>query len=373
MRALLVLAFLPVLLAGAAFAQNATDNSTATGNATATSSGPTAASVTMHAHVEGDTYYWTQGSDAQRNPTLSFAPGTQVTVTVVDESDQTHNFAVAPDAKGSPYVNGQGDQTTYTFTMPSSDTTYFCVPHKSLGMGGKITVAGASTGGAAAGGNASAPAPTPAPTSFTIVAHAEGDSYFWTLEGQTQHNPTITVAPDTTITVTVKNSGDVTHNFAVGDDKKGSAYLASPADVVTYTFQSGHEGESSIYFCVPHGSLGMKGTLKFAKEIAPPTSSGGGGATSGVLGTGSINGDAVDLGQASGDGKCGGMQIPAPVADKQVGGPTVADYQKRCDEGGAPQEGLVTPSNADYVIPVSLGVIGLGVVGVVWVHKFYRP
>jgi hypothetical protein len=67
------------------------------------------------------------------------------------------------------------------------------------------------------------------------------------------------------------------------------------------------------------------------------------------------------------------MEIPAPAADKLVGGPTIADYQKRCDEGGATAEGVQLPSNADYVIPVSLGVIVLGVVGVVWVHKFYSP
>src|SRR5437763_399387 len=82
--------------------------------------------------------------------------------------------------------------------------------------------------------NASAAPPTPATTSVTIVAHVEGDSYFWTLEAQTQHNPTITVAPDTTITVTVKNSGSATHNFDVGTNK-ASDYLNGPGDVVTYT------------------------------------------------------------------------------------------------------------------------------------------
>jgi hypothetical protein len=203
------------------------------------------------------------------------------------------------------------------------------------------------------------------------VGHDDSGTYYWTLEGQSQHNPTITVQPDADITVTVKNSGSTPHNFAVGDDKKGSDYVNTPADVATYTFHSGAESASVKYFCVPHGSLGMTGTVKFAKTLAPPATGGG---ASGPLGTGPINGAAVDLGDVTGNPKCHGILVPEAVANKQVGGPTLADYLKRCEEGGVQAEGEArAPSGADYVIPASLVLIGLGIVGVVWVHKSYKP
>jgi len=371
-RALLALVLLPLLVAGAAVAQNGTANGT---NATAgaPASGPATASVTMVAHVDGDVYYWTQEGSAQHNPTLSFAPGTKVTVTVKNSGDQTHNFAVAPDTKGSAYVSSAADTATYEFTMPDKDTTYYCVPHQGLGMKGVIKAAAAG-GEPAEGGSESAPPAQPAPTSFTVVGHDDGGVYYWTLEGQTQRNPTITVQPDSDITVTVKNSGSTPHNFGVGDDKKGSDYVSSPADVATYTFHSGPEGQSVKYFCVPHGGLGMNGVIKFAKTLAPPPAPSGGGGTGGLLGTGSINGPAVDLGQAAGDSKCAGQQVPEATANKEVGGPTLDDYKKRCDEGGVSAEGEArAPSGADYVIPISFGIIAVGVAGVVWVHKFYRP
>ena len=365
MRALL-LVVVPLLLSGVAMAQNQTDNST---NATApTPAGPATASVTMIAHAEGGSFYWTLEGPSQHNPTITVQPDADITVTVKNSGDQTHNFAVEPDTHGSAYVNTAGDTTTYEFTMPDHDVQYYCVPHKTSGMIGKITTGGA-TGGQAPPPAAEAP---PAPTSFTIVGHAEGGSFYWTLEGQSQHNPTITVQPDADITVTVKNSGSTSHNFAVGSDTKGSDYVNTESDVATYTFHSGAEGQSVSYFCVPHGGSGMKGTIKFAKTLAAPSS--GGGGTSGTLGTGTINGAAADLGQVSGDSKCSGMPIPEAVANGEIGGPTVNDYKKRCEEGGVSAEGEArAASGADYVIPASFVLIALGVVAVVYVHKYYKP
>jgi len=361
-RAALLLVVLPLVLSGVAMAQNESAN-----NTTATSP-PPAAQITMIGHDDSGTYYWTKEGDSARNPTLTFAPGQHVVVTVKNSGSTPHNFAVGNDKKGSDYVSSPSDEATYEFDAPQSGTTsYFCIPHGPSGMKGTIKVGDAGGGAPAAGGEA-APAPTPAPTSFTIIGHDDGGTYYWTLEGDSARNPTITVQPDADITVTVKNSGSTPHNFGVGDDKKGSDYVNSPSDTATYTFHSGAEGASVKYFCVPHGPSGMTGTIKFAKEVAPKAAPSAGG-TSGALGTGPINGGAVELG----DPACPGAQIPQATEAGEIGGPTKADYQTRCEKGPQGDDAPRAASGADYVIPLSFGLIALGIVGVVYVHKYYKP
>lgn len=350
---------LALLAAPFALAQdNATGNQTATPTATPTEAGPITFNV--QGHADGTDYYWTVEGQNGHNPTLSVPPGAKVTFHVSSVSG-VHNFKVGSE-KVSDVIN-EGESVDAEWTAPASgEATYICEIHGAA-MSGKIRV-GAATGGA--------PAPaaqaTPAPTAITVIAHADGSDYYWTVEGVAGKNPTLVVAPDADITVTVKNSGDQTHNFGVGVTDKASDYVNTAADVVTFTFHSGAEGQSSEYFCVPHKGLGMKGVLKFAKEIAPAPSGGGGDLT------GNINGGSTDLGQF--DPACAGMTIPDASANKEIGGPTIPDYVQRCKDikaGVQTDSEARAPSNADYVIPISIVLIALGIVGVVWVHKFYKP
>jgi plastocyanin len=108
-------------------------------------------------------------------------------------------------------------------------------------------------------------------TTFTIVAH-DDNGYYWTLEGQTAHNPTIQVEPGKEITVTVKADAAATslHNFAADKDSTGSDYVGKDGEAsATYKFTAPASG-TVPYYCVPHKSSGMAGTLSTSSTDATP-------------------------------------------------------------------------------------------------------
>lgn len=205
---------------------------------------------------------------------------------------------------------------------------------------------------------------TPAgPTSLTLEAHQDGGEYYFTLEGETAKNPVLELPANTDVTITLVGVSGV-HNIQV--QGFGPSDYVSPGETTTYVFTTPASG-TLRYWCVPHEALGMQGTIRVMGDgggQAPPT-----GAPVGE--SPDVSGPSVDLG-ALGYPQCAGFMIPASSAEGEVGGPTVEDYVQVCETGGSVQ-GERASSGADYVIPISFALIGLGVVAVVWVHRSYRP
>jgi len=109
-------------------------------------------SFTLTAHADGSTFYF-QGEDGTKNPTLVVPANTEITVTLRNVGEGVHNIHV-DGASPSDYVQGDGDEITYTFTSPASGTKqYWCDPHKSSGMVGTVRVAGSPDTGGNGGGN----------------------------------------------------------------------------------------------------------------------------------------------------------------------------------------------------------------------------
>jgi MYXO-CTERM domain-containing protein len=111
-------------------------------------------------------------------------------------------------------------------------------------------------------------------TSFDLETHADGGAYFFTLQGQTDHNPTLNIPANTQITVTIHNTGGssaTTHNFCDEYDNKCSDYVNNDGDTAKLTFTS--TSSDAGYHCQPHQSLGMHGTFHIASANGGSTSS----------------------------------------------------------------------------------------------------
>lgn len=111
------------------------------------------------------------------------------------------------------------------------------------------------------------PAQAEGSTSFDLEAHFTDGAYYFTVAGKTERNPTLTVPANTVITINLKNTGDVPHNFCFVTDTACSEYVNADGDTTTFTFNSGASG--GAYHCLPHKSSGMKGTVAIA-GAAPP-------------------------------------------------------------------------------------------------------
>ena len=329
-----------------------------------------ATQFTLVAHQEGSSYYFTLEGGTQRNPTLVVPPNAQITVTLKGGGG-VHNVQVQGQP-ASDYVNAEGDEVTYTFTSPASGTVqYWCVPHRTAGMVGQVRVAAPAgeggEGGQAGGGEGGAPAPA-APTEYTFVAHQEGSSYYWTVEGVEGRNPRVPIPPSAEITIRVRNTGGV-HNLQV-QGAAPSEYVNAEGDEVTYRFTSPASGTVQ-YWCVPHRTAGMAGVFQVVVPgEAPPA---GGGDDEEFAGPTSRLGDVLP---AAAGGPCADTPVPLPVAARQIGGPSPQDYLDRCMKaqgGGVQEEAGPSSHPVDLVIPISFGLVGLGIVGVVWAHRFYKP
>lgn len=210
------------------------------------------------------------------------------------------------------------------------------------------------------------PAAPAGPITITLTGNGAGGAFFFALDGQTGRNPTLTVAPGQEVTVILKTVSGAVHNFCTdASGEKKCTPLVSEGDEASVTFTAPETPGSFEYWCDPHRSSGMKGRLTVG--TAPVPTQGGGS------GTGEeFNGETVDLGDL-GYSDCAGTKIPAVSADQAVGGPTVNDYVEKCRAGGNPVVQSQQAHPADYIIPGSFALIALGVVGVVWAHRRYKP
>lgn len=251
-------------------------------------------------------------------------------------------------AQDEPPADAEGDNATADDGTATNET-------------GSANETGAE--GENATGEEAAPAAQGA-TEFTLEAVAEGSSFFFRDAETGARNPTLYVQPGAEITITLVGVSGM-HNIHV-EGFDGSDYV-NVGETTTYTFTAPAEGESLPYWCDPHKSSGMVGTVVAG---APPAGGGGGGSDAESP---EINGPSVDLGTL-GYPQCAGFMIPRSTAEGEVGGPTVADYVERCESGGETAGTFVAAAHpADYVIPVTWALIGLGIVGVVWVHRHYKP
>ena len=205
----------------------------------------------------------------------------------------------------------------------------------------------------------------PEPVTIVLTGHGEAGKFFFRLEGESQNNPRLTVAPGAEVTVTLKTVSGSIHNFCTdASGTKTCTKLVGEGDEESITFTAPESGTFE-YWCDPHRASGMKGTLAIA-------AAGGGGGDGGSGGEDeTFAGETVDLGDL-GYADCAGTKVPAASAEQAVGGPTVADYVQKCRTGdSAPQGRAAHP--ADYVIPGSFALLALGILGVVWVSRSYKP
>lgn len=203
-----------------------------------------------------------------------------------------------------------------------------------------------------------APAPPQAVT-FTLIGHATPTTY-WEVEGLPGRNPTITVPAGAEVTFVVRQgAGESTpHNLKVGDHPVSTESIVAEGDEFVYRFTAPASG-GVTYVCVIHGSA-MSGTVRVqaAGQSQEPGEEE------------QVNGATVSLKEVAPDATCD-RQIPAIVTRNTVGGRTLDDYKASCvqtEGAGGPQD-----HPADLVIPLSFLAMGLGVAGLVWVHKHYKP
>lgn len=257
---------------------------------------------------------------------------------------------VLPLAAGAAFAQDGGNTTDTT------DTNETAADGNETATGGNETAAGDAN----ETGEADAPA-EPQAVELVIRGHQEGSDFYWTVEGYEGKNPTITVPAGAQVTARVSSVSGF-HNIQVTGNPASPFFDESSGEIV-YTFTAPESG-SLQYWCVPHKGSGMQGTLRIQ---------GAGGDAGGEEGGEEFTGETIDLGQYS--AACEGKKAPAMVADNVVGGPTLNDYIARCSQSGdetATQSGP-PPHPADYILPGSFLLMALGVVGVVWVHKYYKP
>lgn len=194
------------------------------------------------------------------------------------------------------------------------------------------------------------------PITIELEGVQEGSSYFFR-DASGAKNPRIVVKPGQEVTFRLTSTAGV-HNLNLGGVAKTA--LASDGETVEVVWTAPAEPTTLEYWCDPHKGNKMGGTLVVG-EAAPPSSGGGE--------EGAITGETVDLGQY--DPACAGKVAPAIVTTGITGSPTLDDYIAKCK----PQtQGEIDDKHpADLVIPISWALIGLGIVGVVWVHKYYKP
>ena len=228
------------------------------------------------------------------------------------------------------------------------------------GAAGNNTATDGADGNATEDGGEETPQPT-GPVRITLVGHADS-GFYWTSPDHPGRNPRIQIPPGAEVIVTAQQAeGETTpHNLKVGA-QPASEIFSEPGSSITYTFTAPESG-SLVYICVIHGTP-MSGT--FVVQGA-----GGGGDAGGGGENDTINGATVRLKDVFPSAQCD-RDIPAVATRDTVGGKTLADYAADCVQSA--DSGEPTDHPVDLLLPLSWLLIGLGVVGVVWVHKYYKP
>jgi halocyanin-like protein len=227
------------------------------------------------------------GTFAYAPPAVKISPGTTVLFEWVSD---THNVVVESQPDGADWSGHEPiEDTGFSFESTFETKgiyTYFCQPHKSLGMKGAIVVD--DSGGGGGGGGSSAEA---VPAEFgdwfsdvsnydgttvdktgqdevTVIVGADGNNGSYAYEA-----PAVRVSPGTTVTFEWESD---THNVVVQDQPEGADWSGHEAIEDTgFSFESTFETTGVYtYFCQPHKSLGMKGAIVVGP--APGASSGGG-------------------------------------------------------------------------------------------------
>lgn len=220
------------------------------------------------------------------------------------------------------------------------------------------TSANESAAGNQTGAETASPA-VPEPITIELEGLAE-DGFFFRKVGDTTRNPTLTVQPGQKVTFVFTTVSGV-HNLNINGEVMTKILGEGERETIEWTAPM--TPGVIQYWCDPHKASGMVGRIQVG-AAAPPAASGD---------EETIEGPTVDLGQY--DASCAGKTAPASAANGEVGMPTIQDYvQKLCLSSDGTEQVAADPyKSADYVIPLSWALIGLGIVGVVWVHKYYKP
>lgn len=213
---------------------------------------------------------------------------------------------------------------------------------------------GTATGNETAATNETASEEAAGPLTVVLEGHQDGAATYFLDPATGAKNPTIQAKPGQEVRITLRVVSGF-HNLNV--DNKAKSKIIGPDAEETVSFTMPESGTLQ-YWCDPHKTQGMAGRI--ALEGAAP---GGGGEQ------GAITGETVDLGQYG--AACAGRVAPKAATEGIVGMPTLQDYIDACTA----REGPVVQAKhaADYVLPASWLLIGLGIVGVVYVHKYYKP
>ena len=201
------------------------------------------------------------------------------------------------------------------------------------------------------------PAAPAGPLEIILEGVQEGSAVYYRFPGETQRNPTLNVQPGQVVRFTLRIASGV-HNLNVNDEQKTPVIGEGEA---SFEWTAPTTPGRVEYWCDPHKSAGMRGTI----QVGAAPGGGGGGEQ------GEISGDTIDLGEYS--AACEGRVAPAAAAEGIVGLPTLQDYIDACTRTEGDAEPPRAKHVADYIIPLSWLLIGLGIVGVVWVHRYYRP
>jgi hypothetical protein len=202
------------------------------------------------------------------------------------------------------------------------------------------------------------PAAPAGPIEIILEGVQEGSALYFRIPGETQRNPTLTVQPGQVVKFTLRVTSGV-HNLNVGGAAKTP--ILSEGEEASFEWTAPTEPGVVEYWCDPHKTAGMRGRI----QVGAAAPAGGGE-------EGQISGDTIDLGQYS--AACAGKKAPAAAAEGIVGLPTLQDYIDQCSAAqGEVNEPVREKHVADYIIPLSWLLIGVGIVGVVWVHKYYKP
>lgn len=86
--------------------------------------------------------YWfkVEGVDG-RNPAIHLEPGDRVELTLDNNANTAHNIRFGPPLDQEMPLLEPGEQDTLTFLVPLSvegESSYWCQPHRSLGMSGRV-------------------------------------------------------------------------------------------------------------------------------------------------------------------------------------------------------------------------------------------
>lgn len=107
---------------------------------------------------------------------------------------------------------------------------------------------------------------TPPFAEFVLVTGREGSEFFWQSGATGERNPTLRVLPGTNVSLIVVNGDGGYHNIQVAGHE-ASPYLDQRDSALMYNFTAPEEGTLD-YWCIPHRSSGMIGSIVVATSAA---------------------------------------------------------------------------------------------------------